>query len=122
MVENIFKSILPNCLTFTSNYYPINNSKKNFAENDLIIIYDEVLIIVEVKAGSFVYTSPMEDFENHIKSYKSLIEKADHQCKRTKDYLQQYGSAKIFDQNYNIKSTIDMNRVSKIYMLSVTID
>lgn len=122
MVENIFKSILPNCLTFTSNYYPINNAKKKFAENDLIIIYDEVLIIVEVKAGSFVYTSPTEDFENHIKSYKSLIEKADHQCKRTKDYLQQYGSAKIFDQNYNIKSTIDMNRVSKIYMLSVTID
>lgn len=122
MVENIFKSILPNCLTFTSNYYPINNSKKKFAENDLIIIYDEVLIIVEVKAGSFVYTSPMEDFENHIKSYKSLIEKADHQCKRTKDYLQQYGSTKIFDQNYNIKSTIDMNTVSKIYMLSITID
>lgn len=122
MVENIFKSILPKCSTFTSNYYPINNSKKNFAENDLIIIYDETLIIVEVKAGSFVYTSPMEDFENHIKSYKSLIEKADHQCKRTKDYLQQYESAKIFDQNHNIKSTIDMNKVSKIYMLSVTID
>lgn len=122
MVENIFKSILPKCSTFTSNYYPINNSKKNFAENDLIIIYDETLIIIEVKAGSFVYTSPMEDFENHIKSYKSLIEKADHQCKRTKDYLQQYESAKIFDQNHNIKSTIDMNKVSKIYMLSVTID
>ena len=56
MVENIFQSLLPHCLTYRSNYYPINNSMKQAAENDLIVLYDDVLIIVEVKAGSFVYT------------------------------------------------------------------
>lgn len=122
MVENIFKTLLPNCQTLTSNYYPINNSKRNFAENDLIIIYNEVLIIVEVKAGSFVYTSPMKDFESHIKSYKSLIEKADYQCSRTKHYLQQHEQADLFDQERHIKSTIDMTKISKIYTISVTID
>ena len=122
MVENIFKTILPNCITYTSNYYPINNSSKNFAENDLLVKYDEILIIVEVKAGSFIYTTPMEDFENHIESYKSLIEKADHQCNRTLAYLQQNESAKIYNQNHNIKATIDMKNISKIYMISVTID
>lgn len=122
MVENIFKTILPNCITYTSNYYPINNSSKNFAENDLLVKYDEILIIVEVKAGSFIYTTPMEDFENHIESYKSLIEKADHQCNRTLAYLQQNESAKIYTQNHNIKATIDMKNISKIYMISVTID
>ena len=122
MVENIFKTLLPTCQTLTSNYYPINNSKRNFAENDLIIIYNEVLIIVEVKAGSFVYTSPMKDFESHIKSYKSLIEKADYQCSRTKHYLQQHEQADLFDQERHIKSTIDMTKISKIYTISVTID
>lgn len=122
MVENIFKTILPNCITYTSNYYPINNPSKNFAENDLLVKYDEILIIVEVKAGSFIYTTPMEDFENHIKSYKSLIEKADHQCNRTSDYLHQNESAKIYDQNHHVKATIDMKNISKTYMVSVTID
>ncbi len=122
MVESIFKTILPNCITYTSNYYPINNSSKNFAENDLLVKYDEILIIVEVKAGSFIYTTPIEDFKNHIESYKSLIEKADHQCNRTLDYLHQNESAKIFNQNHQVKATIDMKNISKIYMLSVTID
>ena len=122
MVENIFKRILPNCITYTSNYYPINNSSKTFAENDLLIRYDEILIIVEVKAGSFIYTTPMEDFQNHIKSYQSLIEAPDHQCNRTLDYLQKNRSAKIFNKNHDVVATIDMDTISKIYMISVTID
>lgn len=122
MVENIFKSILPNCLTFTSNYYPINNSRKNFAENDLIVIYYDTLIIVEIKAGSFVYTAPMTDFDAHIKSYKSLVEKPDLQCERTKQYLTSGNITELFDSNYSVKAEIDMSKINNIYEMTVTID
>ena len=122
MVENIFQSLLPHCITYHSNYYPINNSMKQTAENDLIVLYDDVLIIVEVKAGSFVYTPPIMDFDAHIKSYKSLIEKADWQCQRTKDYLTGKSQPLLYDANHIVKAAIDMDKISSIFMMSVTID
>lgn len=122
MVEDIFKSILPSCLTYTSNYYPVNDSLKELAENDLIVVYDDTLIIVEVKAGSFVYTAPINDFEAHIKSYKNLIEKADWQCRRTEDYLKKNDVAKLYDSKHKLKASIDMKKISSVYSMSVTID
>jgi hypothetical protein len=122
MVESIFKQILPGCLTYSENYYPIDKSIKNLAENDLLVLYNDVLIVVEVKAGSFVYTPPLTDFEAHMISYKSLIEKADWQCKRTYDYLIRNEISILYDRERNIKKKINMEEIRDIYMMSVTVD
>lgn len=121
MVENIFKDLLPGCTTYTSNYYPANGIQ-HMAENDLIVLYDDTIIIVEVKAGSFVYTPPFIDFEAHIRSYKSLIEKADEQCKRTEIYLKSSNNPTLYDKSRKIKANIDMTKISEVFMMSVTVD
>ncbi len=122
MVADLFNQLLPQSVVYQDNYYPQNKSLKNMAENDIIVVYNDVLIIVEVKAGSFVYTPPFTDFESHIKSYKSLIEKADHQCKRTYDYLVSNSIVSIYSEDKTCKGTIDMKNIRDIYMMSVTID
>ncbi len=122
MVSDVFTQILPGSIIYRDNYYPKNNSIKNLSENDIIIQYANILLIVEVKAGSFVFTPPITDFENHIRSYKSLIEKADHQCKNTYDYLISNHIAKIYNQDGTEKTQIDMSKINDIYMISVTID
>lgn len=122
MVADIFAQMLPGCTIYTDNYYPQNGSLKNPAENDIIIVYNDVMLIVEVKAGSFVYTPPFTDFENHIKSYKNLIEKADHQCKRTFDYLISVNNPSLYNEDKSYKASIDMSKIRDTYMLSVTID
>ncbi|MFK4878830.1 YecA family protein [Lactococcus petauri] len=121
MVEKMFQNILPNCTTFKSNYYYPNN-QKDYAENDLLVLYDDTLIIVEVKAGSFVYTAPMLDYDAHVRSYQTLIEKADQQCSRFKKYLTKNSSSLIYDSHKNIKTSINMNNFSKIYTITVTMD
>lgn len=121
-VEKIFQTLLPGCTTYLGNYYPINGSKKNLAENDLLVIYDNIIIVIEVKAGSFVYTSPLTDFDNHIKSYKTLIEKADHQCSRTYDYLTSVNNAIFYTDKHDEKFIVDMNDIKDIFMISVTVD
>lgn len=122
MVAETFESLLPGCKTYLSNYYPINNSLKQMAENDLIVLYDDTLIIVEVKAGSFVYTSPITDFNAHIKSYKKLIEEADLQCHRTREYLKKTDICKIYNQDKSEKVELDMTMYKSIYLMSVTVD
>lgn len=123
-VEDIFKKILPGCEVFRNNYYPINNSLKNKAENDLLILYESIVLIIEVKAGSFVYTSPFTDFESHLKSYKDLIEKADHQCERVCEYFERKSLDYIvfYNEDKTEKVRFKCSDVSKIFKISVTVD
>ena len=122
MVANLFKKILPNSLILENNYYPIEKSLKLMAENDLLIQYLDVLIIVEVKAGSFIYTAPMTDFEGQINSYKNLVEKSDHQCNRTLDYIKSTNTPIIYDEKNEEKHSFDTAKITEIYTISVTVD
>lgn len=122
MTAEIFKNLLPGCSVYQNNYYPKNNSLKQMCENDLIIQYYDVIIIVEIKAGSFVFTSPLTDFEQHIKSYKSLIENPEIQCQRTYDYLATNPIAQFYNEDKSEKTSIDMSKIEDVFMMSVTID
>ena len=122
MVAGLFQSLLPSCTVYSNNYYPKGNSKKQLCENDLLVIYYGVAIIVEVKAGSFVYTAPLVDYEQHIKSYKTLIEAPEMQCKRTNDYLLANDTAILYTESGDEKVRIDKASISDIFMISVTVD
>lgn len=122
MVADLFAKILPGCAVYKNNYYPQSTSLKQMNENDLLIQYYNVLLIVEVKAGSFVYTAPLTDFDQHIKSYKKLIEEPYTQCERIYNYLQSHSPAKLYNIDKTEKATIDMESVEDIYMFSITVD
>lgn len=121
-IEDIFREILPGSDIYSENYYFLNNDKRQRYENDLLVIFEDILLIVEIKAGSFVYTPPITDFETHIKSYQNLIEKADKQCSRTLDYFLSSEKSKIFEESGEEKSTIDMSKIRDFFTISVTID
>ena len=122
MVGNIFKSILPGCTVYRNNYYPIKSSLKNMAENDILILYCGLLFIIEIKAGSFVYTPPITDFDAHIKSYKKLIEEPEEQCLRTLNYITTNSEAKIYDLQKSVKATISVPNSNNIFTFSITVD
>lgn len=123
-VEALFHKLLPESQIYRDNYYPINNSLKRMAENDLIVVYQNIVIVVEVKAGSFVYTSPFTDFDSHIKAYKNLIEKADHQCERVSNYIEKNGSfgAVFYDDKKCEKIKLKTKEIDKVFKISVTVD
>ena len=85
IVGSVFENILPGCKVHYSNFYPLK--KNDSAENDILIEYKDVLLIVEVKAGTFVYTPAMMDVQAHRNSFKALVEKAENQCLRAKKYI-----------------------------------
>ena len=122
MVASIFEKILPGCRIYQNNFYPQNRSLKNMVENDLMVVYYDVIIVVEVKAGSFVWTAPFTDFDSHIRSYQTLIEKADSQCKRTYDYLNLNDIVVLYNEDQSEKARINMSIIKDIYTMSVTMD
>lgn len=122
LVEEIFRCLLPGANIHRENYYPRNKSLKDMAENDLMVIFDNIVIIIEVKAGSFTYTPPITDYQAHFTSFKSLIEKADFQCIRTLDYLKNAEFPKFYSRSKNEKYSINMESIKDIFTISVTVD
>ncbi len=122
MVEDLFKKLLPDAITYRGNYYPQKESLKHLYENDLLVLYEDVLFIVEVKAGSFPTTPPIVDYEAHITAFKNLIEKADHQCERTYHYIVNHESAVFYTQERSKKVEIKPANFREIYSFSVTVE
>lgn len=123
LVGSVFECLLPGCKVHYSNFYPLK--KNDSAENDILIEYKDVLWIIEVKAGTFVYTPAMMDFQAHKKSLTALVEKAENQCLRTKKYITDgVDSKRVFYTNDNLGTeafTIDREKYSQIYMFDVTV-
>ena len=121
-IANIFSDLLPGCEVFRDNYYPEKQSLKRMNENDIIIKYENSLFIVEVKAGSFSPIPALINNESHLKSYKSLVEKADQQCQRTIDYLNRNNDSPIYGKDKRLKEVFKMGQYNYVYTICVTID
>jgi len=123
MVRTLFLKLLPGATAYSGNYYPVSNSLKQMNENDLLIIYENYLFIIEVKAGSFPQAPPINDFDAHIKAYTKLAQEADSQCSRTIKYINGHQPVPFYDadkqKKFEINSIAD---IKEIYTFSVTVD
>ncbi len=123
MVKALFLNLLPGATAYTGNYYPVGSSLKQMNENDLLITYENYLFIVEVKAGSFPQTPPINDFDAHIKAYTKLAQEADSQCTRTIKYISEHQPASFYDAEKNTKFEISrLSDYKEVYSFSVTVD
>lgn len=119
IVEKLFKKLLPDCVSYRGNYYQKDD------ENDILILYKDVILIIEVKAGAFTFTPAMTDFEAHKKSFEELVNKAGDQCFRLEKYLKANSPAIIYDspsKKKKVKAEIDLKNYTQIYSFCVTVD
>lgn len=91
MSEAAFADILavqlPGATVLQEVYYKDPTSKQWF-ENDTLILVDDVLFLVEAKAGAAAtIASPALDFGRHAQSVQDLVLKAYKQCERFFNYL-----------------------------------
>lgn len=119
LVLDMLKRFFKNPESYHSNYYYLDSNRH---ENDILIIDNDLLLVVEVKAGSFSYRSSVTDSNSHEKSISELIEKPISQVSKFLKKIQNEGSFEIFDGNRNPKRRIDKKNFNIVLGLSVTID
>ncbi|MBS9404803.1 SEC-C domain-containing protein [Halomonas sp. TRM85114] len=91
MSEGAFSDILteqlPGATVYKEIYYK-DPTTRQWSENDTLILIDDVLYLVEAKAGAAAtIASPALDFKRHAQSVQDLVLKAYRQCERFFDYL-----------------------------------
>lgn len=84
---DILAAQLPDATVFQEVYYK-DPASKQWSENDTLILIDDVLFLVEAKAGAAAtIASPALDFGRHAQSVQDLVLKAYKQCERFFNYL-----------------------------------
>ncbi len=84
---DILAAQLPRATVFQEVYYK-DPASKQWSENDTLILVDDVLFLIEAKAGAAAtIASPALDFARHAQSVQDLVLKAYKQCERFFSYL-----------------------------------
>ncbi|KZE37797.1 hypothetical protein AV656_09710 [Bhargavaea cecembensis] len=96
----LFREILPTSQMFQSIYYkaPVGADGKNeWCECDGIILFDDVMIIIEVKGGALSPVSPFSDEEAYKKSLNELAKNPYEQSLRL---FEEYNKSRKIDIYY----------------------
>lgn len=92
-----------------------------WVENDTLIRLDDVLILVEAKAGAAAtIASPAVDFDRHVRAVQDLVTKAYLQCRRFFEYLNSSGEVPLFKRESGKYVEFDRVRL-KNYRVAIPI-
>lgn len=120
------KRLLPGCLERKQIYYKWypkkNHAKKHWCETDGFVQFGDHLIIIEVKAGAFTYTSPANDFGAYVKSIENLLLRPSDQGARFLDYINRSEKANLYDKDKKLVETLERKSIRKVTICALTID
>ena len=116
---DLLSSVLPGCKILKNNYYKIN---KYWLENDGLIIFKDILFVIEVKAGSYTPDSVMINPLSHAESKKILIEKPLFQCERLLNQLSESGEIDIYNEKHEFILKLTKKHFSKLIPITVTLE
>jgi hypothetical protein len=117
------KNILPDAEIYGKLFYKIvENGENKRPETDGLILYDESLFIIEVKAGEFSTSSRRGGLKRMRKDIENLIDDAYIQALRTKNYI--LGTPEPTFEYENGKEALiikNKNKYKQIYLLNITL-
>lgn len=121
VVLGYFNNILNTKQSYIKNFY---NYNKKIIENDILVIYDNNVFIIEVKAGNFTPELAIDDINSHKESLKNLIIKANEQQNSLEKCLIKNRKVIIYDSNNkrtrNKKDEIEINNDTRIFKIIIT--
>ena len=116
--------LLPGASVYRPVYYRWKSGAgpAQWHEADGILIYADHLLVVEVKGGSFTYTSPANDLPAHLESLHSLLQAPARQGSRFVDYLESAPEVSIADSTHNEVARLRRGDFRHITVCTLTLD
>jgi len=96
-----------------------------WVETDLVGLLDDILFVVEAKAGVMAMQSPATNFASHIRTIRDLVLRAYHQCSRFLDYLATGADVPIYrlkNGQYDEIAKINLKNFRHIFPIGLTVE
>lgn len=100
LVEQSFPAIFSHQLREAGKYSEVfykDPKTDQWVESDLVMTIDDVLLVIEAKAGVMAMHSPATNFGRHERAIRELIIKAYEQCKRFTEYLASDSEVSVYN-------------------------
>ena len=116
--------LLPGARVYRPVYYrwSAGGGPAQWYEADGLLIFDDHLLIIEVKAGAFTYTSPANDLPAHLDSLRNLLQAPARQGGRFVDYLEHAAEVLIAGADHNEIGRLRRTDFRQITVCTVTLD
>lgn len=116
--------MLPGAKVTKSIYYrwSVDGVKAQWFEADGLISYDDHLLLTEIKAGAFTWTSPATDLPAHLASLKALLLNPAEQGSRFLKYLESAAEVPLFDAQHNEIGRLRRSDYRHVVLCAVTLD
>lgn len=118
------RQILPGADETRSVYYRYAppGQKAQWFEADGLVCYGDHLFVVEVKGGSFTYTSPGTDLPAHINSLRNLLQSPATQGSRFVDFLNSAPEVTLADVDHREIGRLRASDFRHVTVMAVTLD
>lgn len=123
--RSLLERLLPGATVYQPVYYQWSTGvfgKKQWCETDGLLIYDDHLIVLEVKAGAFTHTPPSSDFPAYIASLDALLRNPSEQTNRFCAYLLSEPQVTIYDSQHRPIGTLEHKSFRSVTRCCVTLD
>lgn len=121
----LVESLLPGCEVYRNVFYRWKTGTTktlNWCELDGLVVFDDHIMIIEVKAGSFTPETPTADLDSWIESIRALAQTPLAQGKRFLDYLESGGSVEVFDEERKSIREISRGDFRIITLVALSLD
>lgn len=121
---NYLLRLLPGARIYRSVFYRCKTTEgqSQWYEADGLVIYDDHLFVIEIKAGAFTYTSPATDLPAHLASLRDLVRAPASQGGRFCDYLESAPEVVIADSNHNEVGRLRRSDFRHVALCAITLD
>lgn len=122
-LENNVLKLFKKLFGTTKTKYFINYTLDYTNEQDILIIYKNACIIIEVKDYKFREPSrdPIKGYERIKSDFKNIIQKGYDQCKRVESKLYTNNKLEIYDnKTKKLLHTFSANKIEQIYPIVIT--
>lgn len=121
-VEKIFSNLLPQAQTFRNCFYWLDREKGLSSETDLIVLYSDVLIVVEVKGRNRWHDAPIHKSRAIAQKNFLDISSAIEQTVRAEHYIKRLPTAKFYNLEWDELVSIPMTSNRTIFKIVVVLD
>ena len=119
----LVRNTLPGCRAVSNAFYWfLENGERKWAEADALVIYDDTLLIMEMKAGTLAEAARRGGMKSMRSSVEETIEKAYRQASRTNDYVRSAHEVIFYDSGQQEVLRLRHASFERIFLIGVVSD
>lgn len=116
------RALLPLAQIYSNNHYKPGSGANDQGENDLLAVWQDVLVIAEIKGRRRWANPPAENASAMVNLNFSDIKEAVDQCEKVERYILGADTPEFYEEGWCKRKMIDLKQIRRVFKLVIILD